>query len=214
MGSEKAAREVLNPLAKPFNKMRYLTENYGVSFFIRRDGELCMYGDSEALARAQLGDTYEAAKRLAHGVIAELAHTEYGEGRDQTLESTSHDETSLETHGVTDNTNIRTLEERPTNGERGPGKINSRIGHTRLLPVGWMPSLTAWENARESDGIDLYAFVINEENVPIEEIKIPLGSEFNSFRESLLSLRERHGRRIRFQTYVSEVGPAEEERDR
>lgn len=220
VGSMQAARELVNPLTKPFTDASYMDAR-SFSFYVRKDdGELCMYGDSSYLAKAQLGAHYDACKRLIHYIMYNLAHTEYvvvppqenadgQEARTQIVDQPM----PLPVVSIPDSPTVREVPNSDNvNSVEGRAFLGRRA-HTRLLPSGWMPSYTAWSKARTSEGVDLYAVLFDQDAQKVlQNIKLDLKeADFVKFRENLQQMQVIHGNVVRFETYVSEAEVDESE---
>ena len=218
LGSAVAARELINPLQKPFKEKNFVQNLRSLAFYVRKsDGELCMYGDSTALARAQLGKNYDVCKRLVHYALYNLTHAEYV----PRMEEDGIEYGALKPapphapvpRSIPDHPTMRSVPpEEPVHEQRERAFLG-RMAHSRLLPPGWLPGFQAWEKTREAtETIELYAKVFDQGGTrPSFDIKLELGADYKKFRESLLNMREQYGDRVRFQTYVSETNPEQEE---
>src|SRR3989338_2758609 len=212
VGSSQAARDLINPLRKPFLQINYTQNMDGLAFYVRKqDGELCMYGDSNQLARTQLGEFYEPCKGLIHNALYNLTHAEYVEGVERNGGKDSQDASvsppALPTErGIPEQPAMRTISSSASK-ETGPSRtFRGRTGHTRLLPSGWLPSVQAWENAcKAKETLTLYAKIFNNNQIAGErQLNLQTGG-FKEFRSQLLELIGEHGDNVRFQTYVSEA---------
>ncbi len=211
-GSAQAARGMVNILKDPFTLRGFLDALRASAFYIRKsDGELCMYGDSTELARAQLGAHYDVTKKLVHNIIFSLTHSEYVPGEDtvppENVGPKNEREFPLELiHPIPDEPTLRELPAQPEIETHHGRAFLGRSAHTRLLPNGWLPGFEAWEEARTAtETIDLYAIVVDEQNIPRESIRLELKDDFKDFRIQLIGLRAQYQEKIRFQTYVKEV---------
>lgn len=217
-GSAEAARDIVSPLRKPFSAEIY-RKGSGFSFFVRKnDGELCVYGDSNSAAHAVLGDQYDRCKHLIHHVLQNLMGATYRREDVAPRGPTAPrgESAARESREIPDTPAVRTVPS-PSGEASGEdrGSIEQRRAHTRLLPVGWSMSYYAWENARKSGILDIFA-VIEEEpgSGRFREEKMILGNDFSAFQKQRDDLRTRYGDLVRFQTYVSQVGGFEDEEER
>lgn len=208
-GSAAAARDILNPLKRPFSDDAFRENTRSIVFYIRkRDGELSMYGDSTQLAIAQLRQHYETCRRFVHYALYNLTQAEYVRAEDHEPKVIGPREPQApEVLTIPDAPAKRPIPSPDVESAVNGNSHEPRVEHSRLLKPGWMPSYDAWSKARTAkaqERINLYAIVFDRTGNEIERSLLDLKDDnFKNYRTTLLELRKIHGDRVRFQTYVS-----------
>ena len=215
--SRELALDLTSPLRKSFSA-RSKKDEEALCFFVSKDeGELYTYGDSNALARRQLGSyDYSSFKKVAHHALRNLM--------DVTYIPKIVPRTGLEIEVPRSAPQPAVIPDQPipratAHEQQDPppeqDTIAFRRAHNRILPQGMFMSALAYENAVRSGQLDFWALRegvhagADGTQIPtltyIEKLDLSKGYEA-LLRQRDRILAEQKDKKIRFQTYVSQSG--------